>query len=185
MRTVIFLVVIGMATVVIFHDYPGHDHLDFLHNLLRQDAPTVEHEPLVPLSWLIGYEDSARSGANVNYVSPLWLPEDNVKPITGLNQRYSGVSPPYENVRLVNGFYELVSGLSPPAATSNRSISLKFYSSLIALIPTFSVIFPDIHLLHLVIRRQISQLHHYFPAISRAFRIGPYKYMAFGVSALC
>ena len=185
MRTVIFLVVLGLATVVIFHDYPGHDHLDFLHNLLRQDAPTVEHEPLVPLSWLIGYEDSARSGANVNYVSPLWLPEDNVKPITGLNQRYSGVSPPYENVRLVNGFYELVSGLSPPAATSNRSISLKFDSPLIALIPTFSVIFPDIHLLHLVIRRQVSQLQVNIAVISRAFNVGPYEDMTASVSALC
>src|ERR1700690_4251969 len=185
MRTVIFLAVIGIAAGVIFHDYPGHDHLNFLHNLLREDAPTIEHEPIVLLSWLIVDEDSARPGVNVNYVSSIWLPKDNLKPVTGLNPLYSGVSPPDEYDRLVNGFDELVAGLSPPAATSNRSISLKFYSSLIALIPIFSVICPDIHLLHLVIRRQISQLQINFPAISRAFMIGQYKYVAFGVSALC
>src|ERR1700690_3272591 len=113
MRTVIFLAVIGIAAVVIFHDYPGHDHLDFLHNLLREDAPTIEHEPLVPLSWLIGDEDSARPGANVNYVSNILLPKDNVKPVNCLNPLYSGCVLPYENVRLVKGFYELVTGLSP------------------------------------------------------------------------
>ena len=172
MQTVIFLVVIGMATVVIFHDYHGHDHMDSLHNLLREDAPTVEHEPLTPSFWIIGDEDSARTGANVNYVSHIWPLEDNAHPVDGFFRLHSGLPPPDATVRLVNGFYNLVSGLSPPAGASHRNISLRFDASFVSLIPAFSMTFPNIHLLHLVICRHISQLQVNFSAISRAFTVG-------------
>ena len=185
MRTLIFLMGIGITTGVIFHDYPGHNHLDSLHNLLREDATTIEHEPLVPSDWIIGGEDSTRAGANVNYFPTISPTEDNVKPVSGFYYLHSGLPPPDEKVRLVNGFYDLGAGLSPPSATMHLPSSLKFMHLPLFIITSFPIAFPDTHLRHLVVFRYISQLQTYFSAISRAYNVGPYENMTASVSALC
>jgi len=151
----LFLTIIGIATVILFHDYLGHVHLDFLHDLLRDDLAIKEHEPLTQSTLTSGNGDTIQSGVVVNCVSHTWLPADNVNPMIGFYRLYAGLSPPDENIRRVNAFYELISGLSPPAAASHRSIGLKYETSLILLIPAFSLIFPETYSLSL----SYSSLH--------------------------
>jgi hypothetical protein len=141
-RTALFLTVLGIATVICLHDYPGKDHLDSFHDLIRDDLSIRVHEPLTQSTWIIGVEDTMRTGVNANYVSHIWPLAGNVGFIIGFFRLCSWLSPPDENAMRLHDLYDLISGLSPPVAASHQTIGCQSDASLFRFVSTLLVIFP-------------------------------------------
>jgi hypothetical protein len=134
--------VIGIATVICLHDYPGKDHLDSSHDLIRDDLSIRMYEPLTQSTWFIAGEDTIRTGVNANYVSHIWPVADNVKFMIVFSRLCSGLSPPDENAMRLHEFYDLISGLLPPLAASHRTSGFQSDESLFPLVSTLLVIVP-------------------------------------------
>ncbi len=56
LRILLLLAIVIVGAVIIFHDFPGHDHLSFLHDFLGEDSLmhvfsmeqiTVQHVPIL------------------------------------------------------------------------------------------------------------------------------------------
>jgi hypothetical protein len=95
LRVILLVSVSFFALVVGFHDYPGHDHFSFAHELLSKDAPVEK-----------GDSDPEQEQIK-------WGWEKGMVPVvdTSVHDGYPSIS----IVCLQRGFDHLSSGLAPPA----------------------------------------------------------------------
>jgi len=70
MPIILLLAIIGVGFAIISHDYPGPEHLAFLHNLLRDDAAIKQMPPLVALN-AIAEPNAVRSHTKVHLINNL------------------------------------------------------------------------------------------------------------------
>ena len=70
MGIILFLSIISVGFVIICHDYPGHGHFEFLHDLLRDDTSMKQITPLFALKDIVEL-NTGRSDTNLHLINNL------------------------------------------------------------------------------------------------------------------
>ena len=128
MRVVMLLSIIIIGLVVLFHDYPGHDHFEFLHDLIRNDNP-IKQIKTVLASNVIGKQKPVRTDANVNTLADEIFLGGGAKNVTGFYPQTSGMLFTRDNTKQLDGFYYLLRNLSPPADNRKKESGISHISS--------------------------------------------------------
>ncbi len=113
MGIILFLSIISVGFVIICHDYPGHDHFEFLHDLLCDDTSIKPIPQLFALKDIVELK-TGRSDTNVHLINNL-CPKGHNKQGNEYLSSALDVLPFDVNVERDGLCHSLSSDLSPPA----------------------------------------------------------------------
>jgi hypothetical protein len=113
MGIIMLLSIISVGFVIICHDYPGHGHFEFLHDLLRDDTSMKQISPLFALKDIVEL-NTGRSDPNLHLINNLCYLGHNKQGNEYLSSALD-VLPFDVNVERDGLCHSLSSDLSPPA----------------------------------------------------------------------